>query len=104
MELSSPLKSRLRGIRAGTYSGISLSQCQWLLIYFTKDGERFTCLLTQIPFLKNGKQKKTTPIKKHLPDEKTNENKCGTENRTLLKSVKPNYIQESFWTHTQQLF
>lgn len=99
-ELSSASNSWLRGIRAGTDSGISLRQYQRILLYFNKKGETFTPLLTHIPFLPNGKQKKPTPIKKHFPDKKTNENKCGTEDSTLLKSVQLNYIQWSFWTHT----
>lgn len=103
VEFSSASKRWLRGIRAGTDSGISLPQCQRLLLYFTKEGERFTLLLTHTPFLPNGKQKKPTPIKKHLPDEKTNENKYGTEDSTLIKSGQPNYIQWSFWTHTTAL-
>lgn len=71
-------------------------------LFHWREGRIYT-LLIHIPFLPNGIQKKPTPIKKHLPEEKTNGNECGTEDSALLKSVQPNYIQWSFWTRTQQL-
>lgn len=43
-------------------------------------------------------RKSQLPSKKHLPDEKTNENKCGPEDSTILKSVQLNYILVN--THT----